>query len=105
MGREDNKRFGLLDKIDTSALSEMTFKDLISPEIVQKLKEKFPIFIANTKYQDGQVYYYEMVFQVKTYYLYFTRTENESYSSLKIYYPESKEEELKIFINSILKQK
>lgn len=105
MGREDNKRFGLLDKIDTSALSEMTFKDLISPEIVQKLKEKFPIFIANTKYQDGQVYYYEMVFQVKTYYLYFTRTENESYSSLKIYYPESKVEELKIFINSILKQK
>ena len=84
MGREDNKRFGLLDKIDTSALSEMTFKDLISPEIVQKLKEKFPIFIANTKYQDGQVYYYEMVFQVKTYYLYFTRTENESYSRLKI---------------------
>jgi uncharacterized protein YlxP (DUF503 family) len=105
MGNEKNNRFTLLNKVDISNLSEMTFKDLISPEIVQKLKEKFPIFIANTKYQDGQVYYYEMVFQVKTYYLYFTRTENESYSSLKIYYPESKVEELKIFINSILKQK
>ena len=105
MGNEKNNRFTLLNKVDISNLSEMTFKDLISPEIVQKLKEKFPIFIANTKYQDGQVYYYEMVFQVKTYYLYFTRTENESYSNLKIYYPESKIEELKIFINSILKQK
>jgi hypothetical protein len=105
MGNEKNNRFTLLKKVDISNLSEMTFKDLISPEIVQKLKEKYPIFIANTKYQDGQVYYYEMVFQVKTYYLYFTRTENESYSNLKIYYPESKIEELKIFINSILKQK
>ena len=105
MGDEKNDRFNLLNKVDISNLSEMTFKDLISPEIVQKLKEKYPIFIATTKYQDGQVYYYEMVFQVKTYYLYFTRTENEAYSSLKIYYPESKIEELKIFINSILKQK
>jgi uncharacterized protein YlxP (DUF503 family) len=105
MGDEKNDRFTLLNKVDISNLSEMTFKDLISPEIVQKLKEKYPIFIATTKYQDGQVYYYEMVFQVKTYYLYFTRTENEAYSSLKIYYPESKIEELKIFINSILKQK
>lgn len=105
MGREDNKRFGLLDKIDTSLLSEMTYVDLVSPEIIQKLKEKYPIFIANTKYQNGQVYYFEMVFQVKTYYLYFTRNENGAYSSLKIYYPESKLEELKIFINSIFKQK
>lgn len=105
MGREDNKQFGLLDKIDTSALSEMTYVDLVSPETIQKLKGKYPIFIANTKYQDGQVYYYEMVFNVKTYYLYFTRNENEVYSSLKIYYPESKLEELKIFINSIFKQK
>jgi uncharacterized protein YlxP (DUF503 family) len=105
MGDEKNERFTLLNKVDISNLSEMTFKDLISPEIIQKLKEKYPIFIATTKYQDGQVYYYEMVFQVKTYYLYFTRTENEAYSSLKIYYPESKIEELKIFINSILKQK
>ena len=105
MGDEKNERFTLLNKVDISNLSEMTFKDLISPEIIQKLKEKYPIFIATTKYQDGQVYYYEMVFQVKTYYLYFTRNENEAYSSLKIYYPESKIEELKIFINSILKQK
>ena len=105
MGDEKNDRFTLLKKVDISNLSEMNFADLISPEIIQKLKEKYPIFIAITKYQDGQVYYYEMVFQVKTYYLYFTRNENEAYSSLKIYYPESKIEELKIFINSILKQK
>ena len=105
MGYEKNDRFTLLNKVDISNLSEMNFADLISPEIIQKLKEKYPIFIAITKYQDGQVYYYEMVFQVKTYYLYFTRNENETYSSLKIYYPESKIEELKIFINSILKQK
>ncbi len=105
MGDEKNDRFTLLNKVDISNLSEMNFADLISPEIIQKLKEKYPIFIAITKYQDGQVYYYEMVFQVKTYYLYFTRNENEAYSSLKIYYPESKIEELKIFINSILKQK
>jgi hypothetical protein len=105
MGDEKNDRFTLLNKVDISNLSEMTFVDLISPEIIQKLKEKYPIFIAITKYQDGQVYYYEMVFHVKTYYLYFTRNENEAYSSLKIYYPESKIEELKIFINSILKQK
>jgi len=105
MGDEKNDRFTLLKKVDISNLSEMNFADLISPEIIQKLKEKYPIFIAITKYQDGQVYYYEMVFHVKTYYLYFTRNENEAYSSLKIYYPESKIEELKIFINSILKQK
>jgi hypothetical protein len=105
MGDEKNDRFTLLNKVDISNLSEMNFVDLISPEIIHKLKEKYPIFIAITKYQDGQVYYYEMVFQVKTYYLYFTRNENEAYSSLKIYYPESKIEELKIFINSILKQK
>ena len=105
MGDEKNDRFTLLKKVDISNLSEMNFVDLISPEIIQKLKEKYPIFIAITKYQDGQVYYYEMVFHVKTYYLYFTRNENEAYSSLKIYYPESKIEELKIFINSILKQK
>jgi hypothetical protein len=105
MGDEKNDRFTLLNKVDISNLSEMNFADLISPEIIQKLKEKYPIFIAITKYQDGQVYYYEMVFHVKTYYLYFTRNENEAYSSLKIYYPESKIEELKIFINSILKQK
>lgn len=105
MEREDNKRFILLDKINTSNLSEMTFVDLISPETIQKIKDKYPIFIANTRYQNGQVYYFEMVFQIKTYYLYFTRNENESYSNLKIYYPEPKLEELKIFINSILKQK
>jgi len=105
MGEEKNNRFTLLNKVDISNLSEMIFTDLISPKILEKLKEKYPIFIASTRYQQGQVYYYEMVFQVKTYYLYFTRNENEAYSSLKIYYPESKIEELKIFINSILKQK
>lgn len=105
MGDEKNDRFTLLNKVDISNLSEMNFADLISPEIIQKLKEKYPIFIAITKYQDGQVYYYEMVFHVKTYYLYFTRNENESYFTLKIYYPETKIEELKIFINSLLKQK
>ena len=105
MDVQDNKRFTLLDKVDTKSLSEMTFVDLISPETIQKLKEKYPIFIANTKYNGGQVYYFEMVFQIKTYYLYFTRNENEVYSNLKIYYPEHKIEELKIFINSIFKQK
>ena len=30
MGREDNKQFGLLDKIDTSALSEMTPEQMVS---------------------------------------------------------------------------
>ena len=105
MEREDNKRFTLLNKIDVSNLSEITFVDLVSPEVIQKLKEKYPILIANNKYKDGQVYYYDLVFQIKTYYLYITRAENESYSNLKIYYPEQKIEELKIFINSIFKQK
>jgi len=105
MDGQDNKRFTLLNKIDVGMLSEMTFTDLVSPEIIQKLKEKYSILIANTKLKDGQVYYYDLVFQIKTYYLYFTRNENESYSNLKIYYPEHKIEELKIFINSTLKQK
>jgi len=105
MGEEKNNRFTLLNKINTENLSEMSFVDIISPEVLQKIKEKYGCLFSNTKYHDSQVYYYDLIINVKTYYLYFTRNENESYFTLKIYYPETKIEELKIFINSLLKQK
>ena len=49
MGEEKNDRFTLLNKINTEHLSEMSFVDIISPEVLQKIKEKYGCLFSNTK--------------------------------------------------------
>jgi hypothetical protein len=103
MEREDNKRFTLLNRIDITTLSVIEFREPISPELIQKLREKFKLLFSNSMYMDENFFYTDLVFQINNYYLYLTRDLNESYFMGKIFYPENKIEEIKLFIKSFFK--
>jgi hypothetical protein len=103
MGEEQSNRFTLLNKLDIKDLSVIEFKEPITPDLSQKLRDKYKVLLSNLVYVNENFFYTDLIFQINNYYLYLTRDINESYFMGKIFYPENKIEEIKLFIKNFFK--
>lgn len=72
----------------------------VLPNIVHDLMNKYLVYFTNSTYNDGSIFYFDIIIDMKGIFLYFSRKNNESTYQLKIIH-KNNFEEIKIFLKGL----